>query len=337
MTLVTGGTGFIGSHLLERSPRSARRVRALVRRARRRCPRASKPSRAIWSPARAGRRSARRRYRDPSGRRHQSAARRGLLRGQRARHAQPGAGASPGRAHPLRPRQFAGRDRPEPGRAPARRRRRRRIRRSHYGKSKLEAERAVRELTPEAVIVRPPVVYGPRDTDVFQASEIDLARPGAGDRRRRALVQRDLCRRTWWKAFSPRARSPRAPGATISWPIPSRSPGANSARVAAAHHAAHAARACTIPLPLAMAIGRVRRGGRAHHRQARHHLPREDRRSPLSAFWTCDTRGPPRNWASPRHLDRSRPGRDARLVQGGRMADVLKPRPTDRASGRSIR
>lgn len=39
---------------------------------------------------------------------------------------------------------------------------------SHYGKSKLEAERAVRELAPDAVIVRPPVVYGPGDTDVFQ-------------------------------------------------------------------------------------------------------------------------------------------------------------------------
>ena len=39
---------------------------------------------------------------------------------------------------------------------------------THYGKSKLAAERLVRELAPEAVIVRPPVVYGPRDTDVFQ-------------------------------------------------------------------------------------------------------------------------------------------------------------------------
>lgn len=38
---------------------------------------------------------------------------------------------------------------------------------THYGKSKLDAERVVRDLLPEAVIVRPPVVYGPRDTDVF--------------------------------------------------------------------------------------------------------------------------------------------------------------------------
>jgi nucleoside-diphosphate-sugar epimerase len=37
-----------------------------------------------------------------------------------------------------------------------------------YGKSKLEAERVVRMLAPDAVIVRPPVVYGPRDTGVFE-------------------------------------------------------------------------------------------------------------------------------------------------------------------------
>jgi nucleoside-diphosphate-sugar epimerase len=39
---------------------------------------------------------------------------------------------------------------------------------STYGKSKLEGERIVRALAPDAVIVRPPVVYGPRDTDVLQ-------------------------------------------------------------------------------------------------------------------------------------------------------------------------
>jgi nucleoside-diphosphate-sugar epimerase len=39
---------------------------------------------------------------------------------------------------------------------------------THYGKSKLEGERIVRELVPGAIIVRPPVVYGPRDTDVYQ-------------------------------------------------------------------------------------------------------------------------------------------------------------------------
>jgi len=37
-----------------------------------------------------------------------------------------------------------------------------------YGKSKLAAERSVRALLSDAVIVRPPVVYGPRDTGVFE-------------------------------------------------------------------------------------------------------------------------------------------------------------------------
>ena len=38
---------------------------------------------------------------------------------------------------------------------------------THYGRSKLEAERVVRALRPDAVIVRPPVVYGPRDTGLL--------------------------------------------------------------------------------------------------------------------------------------------------------------------------
>ncbi|MGA2434080.1 MAG: NAD-dependent epimerase/dehydratase family protein [Bryobacteraceae bacterium] len=41
---------------------------------------------------------------------------------------------------------------------------------THYGRSKLAGETAVRgsRLGPEAVIVRPPAVYGPRDTDMFK-------------------------------------------------------------------------------------------------------------------------------------------------------------------------
>ena len=39
---------------------------------------------------------------------------------------------------------------------------------SLYGRSKLHGEEAVRECIPDAVIVRPPVVYGPRDTGVFR-------------------------------------------------------------------------------------------------------------------------------------------------------------------------
>jgi nucleoside-diphosphate-sugar epimerase len=41
---------------------------------------------------------------------------------------------------------------------------------THYGKSKLEAEQAVRgsSLAGRSTVIRPPVVYGPRDVDVYQ-------------------------------------------------------------------------------------------------------------------------------------------------------------------------
>src|SRR5581483_11592323 len=67
---------------------------------------------------------------------------------------------------------------------------------THYGKSKLEGERVVRALAPEAVIVRPPVVYGPRDTDVLQVLKpicrgwaVEI---GGGDRWFSAIYVRDL-------------------------------------------------------------------------------------------------------------------------------------------------
>lgn len=67
---------------------------------------------------------------------------------------------------------------------------------SDYGRSKLEGERAVRTLKPEAVIVRPPVVYGPRDTDVFRILK-SLSRGwsieiGGGERWFSAIYVHDL-------------------------------------------------------------------------------------------------------------------------------------------------
>ena len=67
---------------------------------------------------------------------------------------------------------------------------------SQYGLSKLEGERAVRALKPDAIIVRPPVVYGPRDTDVFHILK-SLARGwsvqiGSGESRFSAVYVRDL-------------------------------------------------------------------------------------------------------------------------------------------------
>src|SRR3989442_11826386 len=41
---------------------------------------------------------------------------------------------------------------------------------THYGKSKLQGEQAVRgsAVCDRAIVIRPPVVYGPRDVDVYQ-------------------------------------------------------------------------------------------------------------------------------------------------------------------------
>jgi len=82
---------------------------------------------------------------------------------------------------------------------------------THYGKSKLEAERAVRGLVPEAVIVRPPVVYGPRDTDVFQLlksiSKGLVLEIAGGDRWFNAIYVEDLV-----EGILAAARSGRAPG-----------------------------------------------------------------------------------------------------------------------------
>ena len=82
---------------------------------------------------------------------------------------------------------------------------------THYGKSKLLAERVVRELAPDAVIVRPPVVYGPRDTDVFPLLKsismgLVLEMTG-GERWFSAIYVKDLV-----EGLLAAARSPRAPG-----------------------------------------------------------------------------------------------------------------------------
>jgi len=67
---------------------------------------------------------------------------------------------------------------------------------TNYGRSKLEAERIVRERVPGAVIVRPPVVYGPRDTDVFQIlksiSKGLVVQISGGERWFRAIYVEDL-------------------------------------------------------------------------------------------------------------------------------------------------
>jgi len=163
MFLVTGGTGFIGRHLLERVPGP---VRCLTRRA-------SAPSvssvefvqadlasgagvaealRGVTTVIHlAGVTKALRPadYFTGNARASETLARAAAGRGLRFVHVSSLAAVGPADSAPLTedapPRPI-----------------------SYYGKSKLEGEQAVRALIPDAVIVRPPVVYGPADTGVLE-------------------------------------------------------------------------------------------------------------------------------------------------------------------------
>jgi nucleoside-diphosphate-sugar epimerase len=92
---------------------------------------------------------------------------------------------------------------------------------SDYGKSKLEAERVVRDALPNAVIVRPPVVYGPRETGVFKILK-SISRGfaleiGGGKRWFSHIYVRDLV-----EGLIAAARSPQAAGRTyfMAYPYP---------------------------------------------------------------------------------------------------------------------
>jgi nucleoside-diphosphate-sugar epimerase len=95
---------------------------------------------------------------------------------------------------------------------------------SIYGKSKLEGERIARALVPGTVIVRPPVVYGPRDKDVFQilksiAHGLVLEIAG-GDRWFSAIYVEDLADGMWAAARAPGAAGRTyflAHGKQVSW------------------------------------------------------------------------------------------------------------------------
>jgi nucleoside-diphosphate-sugar epimerase len=124
---------------------------------------------------------------------------------------------------------------------------------THYGKSKLDAERVVRDLTPDAVIVRPPVVYGPRDTDVFQLlksiSKGLVLEIAGGERWFSAIYVKDLV-----AGLMMALRTPGAAGKSYflahAKPVSWQELGGAAARIMSKRP-----RVVTVPLPLAHAVG----------------------------------------------------------------------------------
>ena len=156
---------------------------------------------------------------------------------------------------------------------------------THYGKSKLEAERLVRALAPDAVIVRPPVVYGPRDTDVFQLlrsiSKGWVLEIGGGERWFSAIYAGDLVEGL---LAARRGVGGRAYFLAHPQPVSWSELGAAAARIMARQP-----RVVRVPPLVAYAVGL---GAEAWSRITRKPgiISREKVAEARCRWWTCDTR-----------------------------------------------
>jgi dihydroflavonol-4-reductase len=158
---------------------------------------------------------------------------------------------------------------------------------THYGKSKLAAERIVRELVPDAVIVRPPVVYGPRDTDVFQIlkpfTQGVALQLGGGERWFSAIYVKDLV-----EGLMAAARATQAAGRTYflanSKPVSWSELGAATARITR-----RKARILRVPVAVAYAGGWCAEMW-AHLTGRPGIVSREKVREAQCPYWTCDVR-----------------------------------------------
>jgi nucleoside-diphosphate-sugar epimerase len=155
---------------------------------------------------------------------------------------------------------------------------------THYGKSKLEGERIVRRLVPDAVIVRPPVVYGPRDTDVFQVlrplSKGIAIQIGSGERWFSAIYVGDLVEGLIAASTASRRTYFLANSTAVSW---------RELRESAARIMGRGARVLRVPTAAATAVGLAaevwaRITGKPGI------ISREKVAEALCRHWTCDTR-----------------------------------------------
>jgi dihydroflavonol-4-reductase len=157
---------------------------------------------------------------------------------------------------------------------------------TNYGRSKLDAERVVRNLAPDAVIVRPPVVYGPRDTDVFQLlksiSKGLVLEISGGDRWFSAIYVKDLVEGLLAAAGAPRAAG-RAYFLAHAKPVSWRQLGGAAARIMA-----RTPRVLTVPFAVANLVGACgelwsRLSGKPGI------VSREKIAEARCMAWTCDT------------------------------------------------
>jgi nucleoside-diphosphate-sugar epimerase len=158
---------------------------------------------------------------------------------------------------------------------------------THYGKSKLEAERAVRALAPDAVIIRPPVVYGPRDSDVFQLlnsiSKGLVLEIAGGERWFSAIYVEDLV-----EGLLAAAHAPQAAGRTYFLTHPKPSSWSELAGAAARIMGRHP-RTVRVPVPLAWGVGWAGEMW-ARARGIPGIVSREKIREARCSRWTCDYR-----------------------------------------------
>ena len=156
---------------------------------------------------------------------------------------------------------------------------------SSYGKSKLEGEKIARALVPDTVVIRPPVVYGPRDTDVFQilkavAQGLVLEISG-GERWFSAIYVEDLADGLWAAARAPQTAG-RAYFLAHRDPVTWRELGATAAQIVGR-------RPRTLRVPVAAANG-VAFFSEMWSRISRNPaiISREKVAEACCRFWTCD-------------------------------------------------